>query len=59
MEIQWLILAFVILGSLFMKRFFCRFFCPVGIVLDLMVRARCRLGNLRKEKTECTMQETG
>jgi len=53
MEIQWLILASVILGSLFIKRFFCRFFCPVGIVLDLIVRARCRLGNLRKEKTEC------
>ncbi len=53
MEIQWLILAAAILGSLFMKRFFCRFFCPVGIALGLVVRARCRLGKLGKEKPGC------
>jgi len=53
MEIQWLILAAVILGSLFMKRFFCRFFCPVGIALGLTVRASCRLGSPGKEKPGC------
>jgi hypothetical protein len=53
MEIQWLILAAVILGSLFMKRFFCRFFCPVGIVFGLVVRAGCHLAELRKERPGC------
>jgi hypothetical protein len=53
MEIQWLILAAVILGSLFMNRFFCRFFCPVGIALGLVVRSGCRLWGLGKEKPGC------
>ncbi len=53
MEIQWMILASIILGSLFIKRFFCRFFCPVGVALNLIVAARCRLAALRKEKTGC------
>jgi polyferredoxin len=59
MEIQWLILASVILGSLFIRRFFCRFFCPVGIVLNLFVSARCRLTVLTKDKTGCQEAETG
>ena len=58
MEIQWLILASVILGSLFMRRFFCRFFCPVGIVLNLIVSARCRLAAAKKDKTGCQEPET-
>jgi uncharacterized protein with FMN-binding domain len=53
MEIQWMILAAVILGSLFMKRFFCRFFCPVGAGLDLVIRARCRISGSRKKERGC------
>ena len=41
--IQWFILPAVVLGSFLLKRFFCQFFCPVGVVLNLMIKARQHL----------------
>lgn len=41
-EIQWLILPLVILGSFVITRFFCRFFCPVGIILKVLINIRQR-----------------
>ena len=37
---QWFILPVVILGSFVLPRFWCRFFCPVGVLLDLTGKIR-------------------
>jgi hypothetical protein len=51
-EIQWFILPVIILGSFVFTRFFCRFFCPVGVVLNFTIKARRKLdkyvGNIVK-----------
>jgi polyferredoxin len=52
-EIQWFVLSSAIFGSFFLGRFFCRFFCPVGVVLNLLVKFRCSLDKLFKAKTSC------
>jgi uncharacterized protein with FMN-binding domain len=44
--VQWFLLPAVVLGSFVFARFFCRFFCPVGVVLNLMVKARHNLGKI-------------
>lgn len=44
--VQWFILPTVVLGSFVFTRFFCRFFCPVGVVLNLMVKARNSLNKI-------------
>ncbi len=41
--VQWYLMPTVILGSFFLARFWCRFFCPVGVVLRLTTRVRHRL----------------
>ena len=38
--IQWYILPAALLGSLFVARFWCRLFCPVGLYLNEIVRIR-------------------
>lgn len=38
--IQWYILPAALLGSLFVARFWCRLFCPVGLYLNEIVRLR-------------------
>ena len=42
--VQWYLLTLSVVGALFVPRFWCRFFCPVGTVLNLAARAgkRCR-----------------
>jgi len=52
-DVQWYILAAVIIGSFFLSRFFCRFFCPVGVILNLLVRFRRRLDKLLKVQSSC------
>jgi hypothetical protein len=44
--IQWFLLPAVVLGSFVFTRFFCRFFCPVGVVLTLTVKARHKLDKI-------------
>jgi len=44
--IQWFLLPAVVLGSFVFTRFFCRFFCPVGVVLALTVKARHKLDKI-------------
>ena len=46
--IQWYILPAVVLGSFILTRFFCRFFCPVGVVLNLIVKSRHTLEYILK-----------
>jgi uncharacterized protein with FMN-binding domain len=41
--IQWYILPASMLGALFVPRFWCRLFCPVGLYLNEMVRLRRRI----------------
>jgi len=43
MDIQWFILPVVILGSFVLSKFFCRFFCPVGVILKIIIKARRQL----------------
>lgn len=38
--VQWYILPLSLVGSLFVLNFWCRLFCPVGLVLNDMVRVR-------------------
>lgn len=38
--IQWYILPLAIIGSFFMSSFWCRFFCPAGSALSLLLKAR-------------------
>jgi Na+-translocating ferredoxin:NAD+ oxidoreductase RnfG subunit len=44
--IQWYILPASVFGSLFVPRFWCRLFCPVGLYLNEMVRLRRRIRGL-------------
>jgi uncharacterized protein with FMN-binding domain len=44
--VQWYILPAVILGSFVLNRFWCRFFCPVGVVFRLTTKARLRVKRL-------------
>ncbi len=53
--VQWFIMPTVILGSFFITRFWCRFFCPVGVVLKITGRIRAQakrgLKGIKKWKT--------
>lgn len=54
-SVQWFIMPTVILGSFFITRFWCRFFCPVGVVLKITgkIRAQAKRGlkGIKKWKT--------
>ena len=38
--VQWYLLPLTVVGSFFVLNFWCRLFCPVGLVLNDMVRLR-------------------
>ncbi len=40
---EWLLLALVLIGAFFVERFWCRFFCPVGIINNWMIKWGTRL----------------
>lgn len=42
--IQWFLPPVVLLASMFIFRFWCNYFCPVGVVMELLVRIRRWLG---------------
>ena len=47
--VQWYILPMSLIGSFFVLNFWCRLFCPVGMILNDTVRARRSvLGRVRK-----------
>ncbi len=53
MGVQWYILPLSLIGSFFVLNFWCRLFCPVGMVLNDGVRARrWVLGRLRKPRAK-------
>ena len=41
-NLQWILLVLVLLASLFVLRFWCNYFCPVGYVLSLWVKIRAK-----------------
>lgn len=43
---QWYALPVIILGSFVLSRFWCRFFCPVGVVLDSVYKVRRKINKL-------------
>jgi Na+-translocating ferredoxin:NAD+ oxidoreductase RnfG subunit len=47
--IQWYILPLSLIGSFFVLNFWCRLFCPVGHVLNRIVRVRRRVPGLSKK----------
>ena len=44
--VQWYILPASVFGSIFVPRFWCRLFCPVGLYLNEMVRLRRKIRGL-------------
>lgn len=38
--VQWYIFPFVMIGSMFVSQFFCRFFCPIGALSTYALKAR-------------------
>jgi Na+-translocating ferredoxin:NAD+ oxidoreductase RnfG subunit len=48
--IQWYILPASVFGSLFVPRFWCRLFCPVGLYLNEMVRLRRKIRGVFSRK---------
>lgn len=44
--IQWALLPIVLIMSLFVMRFYCNFFCPVGFVLKLSVKLRRKIASM-------------
>ncbi|RNC28749.1 MAG: Electron transport complex subunit RsxG [Candidatus Dichloromethanomonas elyunquensis] len=47
---QWLLMPFVLFTSVFIYRFWCHFFCPVGAVLDLSASVKRRVLKIWKKK---------
>lgn len=50
--IQWALVPVVMLTSLFVFRFWCKYFCPVGYVLQLCVRLRAKGVRLWRNKED-------
>ena len=46
-----LLLLLIIMGSMFIERFFCRYLCPLGAIFALI--SRIRLFRIKKPRTEC------
>ena len=49
-NIQWVLLPVVVLSSLFIFRFWCKYFCPVGYIMHLTVRLRSWGGTLWRNR---------
>ncbi|SEA41472.1 Na+-translocating ferredoxin:NAD+ oxidoreductase RNF, RnfG subunit [Desulfuromusa kysingii] len=51
---QWLLMPFVLFIGIFISRFWCKVFCPVGLVMDFCAKIRKRViqlwGNLKTAK---------
>lgn len=46
---QWLLLALILIGAFFIERFWCRFFCPVGIINTWMLKWGLRIPKISRE----------
>lgn len=46
-----ILLLLIIIASLFVERFFCRYFCPMGAIFSLA--SKLRIAKIRKTRTNC------
>jgi uncharacterized protein with FMN-binding domain/ferredoxin len=46
-----LIFVFIVAGSFFIERFFCRYLCPLGAVFGIV--SKMRITSIQKNKTKC------
>ena len=51
LSVGMLLLVLIIVGSLYIERFFCRYLCPLGAVFAIV--SRFRLFKIRKPRTSC------
>ena len=51
MTIGSILLALIVIGSLFVERFFCRYFCPMGAIFSIV--SMLRISKIRKTRTNC------
>ena len=51
LSVGMLLLVLIIVGSLYVERFFCRYLCPLGAVFAIV--SRFRLFKIRKPRTSC------
>ena len=47
---QWAMLPFFLFAGVFIKRFWCRFFCPVGAILDFLASVRGKAARWTRKK---------
>lgn len=53
---QWYIFPFIIIGSMFASQFFCKYFCPIGVVSKYALKTR--KGSLfQVQKNTCTQNK--
>lgn len=50
MDVQWYLVSIAILGSFMIPRFWCRFFCPVGLVLKKLARIKQHVTAIYRKK---------
>jgi len=48
--IQWALLPLILIMSLFVMRFYCSYACPVGVVLNLSVKARRFVSDIYRDR---------
>ena len=51
-DIQWVLLPFTLFPALFIMRFYCKAACPVGYILNLIIKLRRKMEILWKRKLE-------
>ena len=44
--LQWYLVSIAIFGSFLIPRFWCRFFCPVGVALKILAKTKKRIFKL-------------
>lgn len=50
--VQWILLPVIVFAAFFIRRFWCRFFCPAGAVLNLSVKLHRRVEALKERKKD-------
>ncbi|WP_242831443.1 FMN-binding protein [Dehalobacter sp. UNSWDHB] len=51
-SVQWILLSIILVVSLFIRRFWCLYFCPVGVINEIIMKARRFVNSLFQKKQE-------
>jgi len=51
MTIGTILLLLIVIGSLFVERFFCRYFCPMGAIFS--IASKLKIAKIKKTRTNC------